>query len=125
MPKAINRFKDKRYILVGHCIKDGRITTFQGIFDLLPKSVLAAGLWMNNAHFEKLRNNISLFRVRDLFRIAELLEITELDILILVKNQYLEDKETQTHRFRSSKATETGHIKTLQNEYYQRPETVR
>ena len=43
--------KDKRYITVGHLITDGRIKKLQvEIFDVLPKSVLAADLWMNNAH---------------------------------------------------------------------------
>lgn len=97
--KARHKIKDRRYILAGHCVRDGRITTFRGIFDILPKSVLAADLWMNNSRFDRLRNNMGLFRLKDLFRVAELLEITEQDILVLVINQYLEDKETRTHRY--------------------------
>ena len=94
--------KDKRYITVGHLITDGRIKSFREIFDVLPKSVLAADLWMNNAHFEKLRNNISLFRLRDLFRIADLLEVDEKEVLNLIYNQHVADKEGKKTKTRSS-----------------------
>ncbi len=90
--------KDKRYITVGHLIKDGRITCFQEIFNILPKSVMAADLWMNNTRFEKVRNNVTLFKVKELFRIASLFEVSEMETFALVYNQYVTDKKEKGKR---------------------------
>jgi len=83
---------DHRYATVGYLIKNGRITCFRQMFNILPKSVMAADLHMNNLRFGKLMHKVSLFRVKDLFRIAQLLDIHELEILNLIYQQYKEDK---------------------------------
>jgi hypothetical protein len=79
--------KDPRYSKVGYLITDGRINTFRDILNILPKSVMASDLRMNNTQFKKLRNNISLFRLKDLFTMAALLEIEEWTILTLIYNE--------------------------------------
>jgi len=92
--------KDKLYTTVGHLITDGRIKNFREIFDVLPKSVLAADLGINNTRFEKMRNNLPLFRLKDLFRIAELFEVGENELLTLVYNQYIIDKEAKKKKLK-------------------------
>ncbi|HMH21395.1 MAG TPA: hypothetical protein VK563_06455 [Puia sp.] len=92
--------KDKRYTNVGYLIRDGRIKSFGEIFDVLPKTILAGDLWMNNTRFEKLRNNIPLFRLKDLYRMAELFEVEETEILTLVHNQYVLHKESKKKKLK-------------------------
>jgi len=87
--------KDRRYIVVHHLIETGRITRFNEIFDILPKSILATDLWMNNARFEKLRKNVSLFQLKDLVRVASLLEVDEMVVLTLIYNEFKEQKKSK------------------------------
>jgi hypothetical protein len=87
------KVKDRRYAAVRHLIKDGRIRAFNEIFEILPKTVLAKSLGINNSRFERLRNNISLFQLREIFFIANILEINEEEILNLVYAQYLLEKK--------------------------------
>ncbi|HMH24158.1 MAG TPA: hypothetical protein VK563_20385 [Puia sp.] len=90
--------KDIRYERVGQLIKDGRIICFREIFTLLPKTIMAGDLWMNNNRFDKLKKNVTLFRIKDLFRMAFLLEIDEMLILTIIYNQYMADKVEKAKR---------------------------
>ena len=70
----------------------GFIHSFQDIFVALPKSVIARDLGMNNVRFTRLMNNVDLFLLRDLFRLADRLEVDEMIIVNLICQQYKTDK---------------------------------
>jgi len=59
---------------------------------------MAGDLWMNNNRFDKLKKNVTLFRIKDLFRMAFLLEIDEMLILTIIYNQYMADKVEKAKR---------------------------
>lgn len=84
--------KDKRYTTVKNLISAGYIKTFSEIFDTIPKSVIAADLGFNGERINKLMNNVGLFIVKDLFKLAELIGVDEIEVMKLVCNQYGTDK---------------------------------
>lgn len=86
--------KDKRYQTVKHLISSGYIKTFTEIFDTIPKSVVYKDLGMNSVRFNTLLRNVDKFMLKDLFRIAALIEIEERVMLELI----LGDHETQRKR---------------------------
>jgi hypothetical protein len=92
---SLDMTKDKRYTTVKNLISGGYIKTFREIFDTIPKSVVARDLGINNVRFSSLLNNIQKFIVKDLFRIAELLEVDEKAVLDLLYNQYISEKKTR------------------------------
>lgn len=85
--------KDKRYKSVKNLIESGHITLFREIFDTLPKSVVYKDLGMNNDRFTNLMNNVELFLINDLFRIADLIETEKGKILEVAYNQYVADNK--------------------------------
>ena len=85
--------KDKRYKTIKNLIETGHITLFREIFDILPKSIIYKDLGMNNDRFTNLMNNVELFLIIDLFRIADLIETEKRKILELIYNQYLADNK--------------------------------
>lgn len=85
--------KDKRYITVKNLISGGYIKAFQDIFDTLPKSVVARDLGMNNTRFTKLKNNVDLFSLRELFRFASYLEVDDMVLVDLVYQQFRANKK--------------------------------
>jgi hypothetical protein len=87
--------KDRRYGTVKNLITGGFIKSFGEIFDILPKSVVARDLGMNNVRFSKLIANVDLFTLKDLFHFATLLEIEELVLLNLVHQQHLAKKKSK------------------------------
>lgn len=87
--------KDRRYTTVKNLISGGYIKTFSEIFETLPKSVMARDLGMNNIRFTKLMNNVDNFFLRDIFRMAVLLEISETTMYELIWQQYTIDKKSK------------------------------
>ena len=87
--------KDKRYTTVKNLISGGYIKAFNEIFDTIPKSVVYIDLGMNSVRFNNLLDNVDFFVVKDLFRIAALIEIDEKVILDLMYNQYSLQKKTK------------------------------
>lgn len=85
--------KDRRYTTVKNLISGGYIKTFREIFDTVPKSVVAKDLGINNVRFNSLMENVDKFVVKDLFKMAELIDTEEIAILNLVYHQYLADKK--------------------------------
>lgn len=88
--------KDKRYNTVKNLIAGGYIKTFVEIFDTLPKSVIAADLGFNNERINKLLVNVDRFIVKDLFKLASLIEADEMEIMKLICNQHVADKRRKT-----------------------------
>jgi hypothetical protein len=85
--------KDRRYKTINQLISTGQLKTLGEIFDTLPKSVVAKDLGISLDRFNKMINDVERFGVRNLFRIAALIEVDEILILNLVYHQYLADKK--------------------------------
>jgi len=85
--------KDRRYKTIKNLIEGGHISSFREIFDTLPKSVLYKDLGMNNARFNNLLENVELFVLADIFRIADLIEIEKSFLVKLVMTQYQVDNQ--------------------------------
>ena len=85
--------KDRRYITVKNLFAGGYIKSLQDIFDNVPKSVVASDLGMNNIRFSKLINNLDRFVLKDIYRLAYIIEVDESVILNLVHQQYMESKK--------------------------------
>lgn len=87
--------KDKRYTTVKNLISGGYIKSFEEIFDTIPKSVVYLDLGMNNTRFNSLVENVELFLLKDIFRIAALFEVDEKIILDLIYAQYAKTKKVK------------------------------
>jgi len=85
--------KDKRYLTVKNLISGGYIKSFHEIFDTIPKSVVYKDLGMNSTRFKDLLDNVDHFILKDIFRIAALIEIDKKTFLDLIYAQYILDKQ--------------------------------
>lgn len=85
--------KDRRYTIVKNLISSGHIKSFNDIFDIIPRSVIARDLGMNYMRFTKLMNNLDLFVIKDVFQLAVFLEIDEMILLNLIYQQYKAGKK--------------------------------
>lgn len=85
--------KDKRYNTVGKLIRSNEIQRFDEILDTIPKTRLALDLGINPERMNRLLDNIDLFVIKDLFALAELLEVDTLAVLQLINTQYQQDKK--------------------------------
>lgn len=90
--------KDRRYNTVGKLIRTNEIKTFEEILDTIPKTRLALDLGINPERMNRLLANIELFVMKDLFALAELLEVETIAVLHLANNQYLQDKKSKKKR---------------------------
>jgi hypothetical protein len=87
--------KDKRYTTVKNLIGGGYIKSFEEIFDTIPKSVLYIDLGMNNTRFNNLAENVELFVLKDIFRMAALFEVDEKVMIDLIYSQHLKNKKAK------------------------------
>ena len=85
--------KDKRYNTVGKLIRANELRTFDEILDTIPKTRLAIDLGINPERMNRLLDDIGLFVMKDLFALAELLEVETIAVLHLINNQHLRDKK--------------------------------
>ena len=87
--------KDRRYKPLSNNISTGYIKTLREIFDTLPKSVLAKDLGIDLTRFNKMIDDVERFSVKNLYKMADLLEVDVLVIMNLVHRQNLIDKKTK------------------------------
>jgi hypothetical protein len=87
--------KDRRYAAVKNLITTGYIKSFRDIFDIIPKSVVARDLGMNNVRFTALMANVDKFLLKDIFLIASFIEVDEDIMMGLILQQYILDKKTK------------------------------
>lgn len=85
--------KDKRYINAKNLILGGHIKTFRELFDAVPKTVIAQDLGINNVRFNDIMNDVGRFFIKDMFKLAELMDIPEIEIMKLICNQHVADKK--------------------------------
>jgi len=89
--------RDPRYKNLKNLISSGHIKTFREIFDfdVIPKSVVARDLGINNVRFSKLMLNVHKFAFEDMFRLAAILEVEEQVITDLLVQQHILDKKNK------------------------------
>lgn len=85
--------KDRRYNTVKNLISGNYIKTFSEIFDTVPKSVVAKDLGFNNERISGLITDVDRFIVKDLFKLAALIEVEEIEIMKLICNQHAIEKK--------------------------------
>jgi hypothetical protein len=76
-------------------ISAGRINQFQDIFKYIPKTIIAHDLGINNVRFNRLINRVEGFVLKDLFRLAALMEIKPAVLLHLVLEQAALEEKNQ------------------------------
>ncbi|MET3886113.1 hypothetical protein ABIE54_005002 [Chitinophagaceae bacterium OAS944] len=85
--------KDRRYTTVKNLITGGYIKTFIEIFDTIPKSVVAHDLGFNSVRMTNLMNNVDRFILKDVIKLASLIEVDTMEILKLIYSQYVLDSK--------------------------------
>ena len=79
--------KDKRFSIAAKLIRTNEIKTFSEIIDIVPKTAVAKELGINPERFNRLLATIDLFVVKDLVKLAEVLEVDTIAVLHLVDNE--------------------------------------
>jgi len=89
--------RDPRYKNLKNLISSGHIRSFREIFDqdVIPKSVVAQDLGINNVRFTRFMFNVQKFAFEDMFRLATIVEVEEKVIADLIVQQYLLDKKNR------------------------------
>jgi hypothetical protein len=80
--------KDGRYMTVKYLMDAGHIKSFQDIWNVIPKTVIAQDLGMNYTRFSKLIDKVEFFMIRDMVRVAALFEIDDKSFIDFVYQQY-------------------------------------
>ena len=71
----------------------GQLDSFEEIFDIVPKSVVARDLGMNNMRFSKLISDLGRFMLQDLHRMADFIEVDGTILVMLADNQFMANKK--------------------------------
>ncbi|HEY8893872.1 MAG TPA: hypothetical protein VIM79_03625 [Niastella sp.] len=79
--------KDPRYGTVKVLIEGGYVHTFRDMFQHLPKSVLGFSMGINNTRITRLIDHPDQFTIKEIDRIAALLDIDPWKIIKLVYAQ--------------------------------------
>ena len=90
--------KDSRYNIVGKLIRSNELKMFSEIVDVIPKTRLAIDLGINPERFNRLLANKELFVLKDLYTLADLLEVDLMPLVQLLHNQIQADKKTRRKR---------------------------
>lgn len=73
-------------------VEEGDITLFKQMFDVVPKSIVAADMGKQNIRFSDLINHVERFRLQELFMLAKFFDLKEETMFQLAYNQYLAQK---------------------------------
>ena len=85
--------KDRRYSTVKKLLVSDQLNSFPEIFDIVPKSVVARDLGMNNMRFSRLMNDLGRFTLEELHRLADLIEIDGDIVVMLANKQFMANKK--------------------------------
>jgi len=97
--------KDKRYKTLKNQIEGGFIRTFNEIIDVVPKTRLARDLKIHNQKFDLMLEDVTLFDLVQLYRLADLIEVDGLVVMGLAHAQKLaQDEEKKKGRKRRARA---------------------
>jgi hypothetical protein len=84
---------EKRYTVVKNQILGGYLKTLREVFDIVPKTVVAKDMKIHNMRFADLIDNVQLFKLDEIYRLAALIGIDEKPLLDIVHAQYMQDKK--------------------------------
>ncbi len=87
--------KDRRYKIVKNLISCGDIEFFHEIFCYIPKTVVGKDLGIHNQTFHKLLKSPERFTFFQSFRIAVLFEVEEKNIIDLIYQQCIVNRNYQ------------------------------
>ena len=85
--------RDRRFDLISTMFKDGKIRTFNDIFEFVPKTVVATNMGKKVDRFTEMMNKVEKFKLEELFAIAKLCELDEHTILDLAHKEYTTQKK--------------------------------
>ena len=80
--------KDQRYQQVHRSITNRRIKTLDQLFAVIPRSTVARDIHCSAGQLDRKLKDIGKFRLGDLFTLARLAEVRNIDILSLAAAQY-------------------------------------
>ena len=81
--------RDPRYRSIRSMVNDGAIKSLNEIFNHIPKSIVAADCGKKVTRFTHLMENVDEFKMRELFKIGALCDLTATQTLELAREQYL------------------------------------
>lgn len=79
-------FKDLRFIGIGALINQGKINSFQQIYDHLKITYLMSITGANFVRIQMLKEHPSQWTIEELYRLAEALDMEPLDLVKLLHN---------------------------------------
>ena len=74
---------DPRYTTAKILLEKGAITSFAGIFDFIPYTVVAADLRTNNGRMKRMIADPGLFHYEEIIQLAELLDYDSKKLMLL------------------------------------------
>jgi hypothetical protein len=84
--------RDSRYNLIKPMIADGKIGTFNDIFEYIPKTIIATDLGKKVDRFNKLMNKVEGFTLEEIYRIGSFCDLGERQMYELVEAEYFKSK---------------------------------
>jgi hypothetical protein len=90
--------KDKRYNITKLLIQSGDVKSLSEVFDIIPPSVVARDFGTNYTRFTKLAANPELFRLKEIYTLAELFEVDPLKMMALTHATYLKKNAKRKSR---------------------------
>ena len=83
--------RDPRYKSIRSMVNDGAIRSLNEIFNHIPKSIVAADCGKKVTRLTYLMEHVGEFKMRELFKIGALCDLTASQTLDLVREQYLKN----------------------------------
>jgi hypothetical protein len=80
--------KDKRYTISRKLIESGDVKSLADLFDIVPPSVVARDFKTNYTRFTKLAANPELFRLKEIYTLADLFEVDSVKMFALANATY-------------------------------------
>jgi hypothetical protein len=78
--------KDPRYKTLKIMVETGNIKAFEEMFNVVPKTVVAADLGINYGRFLDKLNNLQDFSLKELFKLADFIEVDNKAVVNIVLN---------------------------------------
>ncbi|HEY4337940.1 MAG TPA: hypothetical protein VGM89_18650 [Puia sp.] len=76
-------------------VSAGRIHHFRDLFHFIPKTIVARDLGINNVRFTRLIDEVEGFTLKDLLRLAALMEMDPASLLRLILDQHAADQKAK------------------------------
>jgi hypothetical protein len=85
--------RDDRYSAIKSMVEAGELVSFNQIFKIIPKTVVAKDLGKKVDRFNVLMTHVDEFTLQELFRIAHFCRIDEDAIIRLILHDYRDSKD--------------------------------